>query len=139
RGWDFSEIENAPLNDRVAHYYFNLPTNSAAFSAAATLVWKKGTGPLVNLELFLYETSSNRLVTCSTSSVDNVEHIFVPKLPAGRYDLQVLKRSAVPLAESYALAFDFTPAKLSIARSGTNVVVSWPASPAGFALQTTPS
>ncbi|HEY0551094.1 MAG TPA: S8 family serine peptidase [Verrucomicrobiae bacterium] len=137
RGWDFSEIENAPLNDRVAHYYFNLPTNSGAFSAAATLVWKKGTGALVNLELFLYETSSNRLVTCSTSSVDNVEHIFVPKLPAGRYDLQVLKRSTLPAgAEDYALAFDFTPVQLSIARSDTNVVVSWPASPAGFVLQT---
>jgi hypothetical protein len=137
RGWDFSEIENVPLNDRVAHYYFSLPTNGGAFSAAATLVWKKGSGPLVNLELFLYETSSNTLVTCSTSSVDNVEHIFVPKLPAGRYDLQVLKRSTLPAgAEDYALAFDFAPVQLSVARSGTNVVVSWPASPAGFVLQT---
>jgi hypothetical protein len=136
RGWDFSEIDNAPLNDRVAHYYVNLPTNSGAFSVAATLVWKKNSGPLVNLELFLYETSSNRLVTCSTSSVDNVEHIFVPKLPAGRYDLQVQKRSTLPPGtEDYALAFDFAPVQLSVARSGANVVVSWPASPAGFVLQ----
>ncbi len=140
RGWDFSTIENAATKDRVAHYYFNLPTNSGAFSGTATLVWKKGSGSLVNLELFLYQTASNTLVTCSTSSVDNVEHIFVPGLAPGRYDLQVLKRSTVPPgAEDYALAFDFSPVKLSIARSDTNVVVSWPASPAGFVLQTTAS
>jgi hypothetical protein len=139
RGWDFSTIQGTVPNDRVAHYYFNLPTNSAAYSATATLVWKKGLS-LTNLDLFLYETKSNTLVTCSTSSVDNVEHLFVPKLPAGRYDLQVMKRGG-PLvgAESYALAFDFSPVKLSAGLSGTNVVISWPASPAGFTLQSAAS
>ena len=137
RGWDFSTISSAMLNDRVAHYYFQLPTNSAAYSATATLVWKKGAGTLTNLDLFLYETTSNTLVTCSTSTVDNVEHLFVPKLPAGRYDLQVLLRgSALDSAETYALAFDFSPVKLAAGLSGTNVVVSWPASPTGFTLQT---
>jgi hypothetical protein len=64
----------------------------------------------------------------------------VPRLAAGRYDLQVLKRSTVlPDMESYALAFDFAPVQLSVARSDTNVVVSWPASSAGFVLQTAPS
>ena len=136
RGWDYSTIQHAAIKDRVAHYYFNLPTNAGAFSATATLVWKKGTGPLANLDLFLYNTTNNALVTCSTSSVDNVEHIFVPKLPAGRYDLQVLQHGdGGPASESYALAFDFSPVKLSITRDGTNVVVSWPASPAGFTLQ----
>lgn len=140
RGWDFSTIQSAMLNDRVAHYYFQLPTNSAAYSGTATLVWKKGSGSLTNLELYLYETTSNTLVTCSTSSVDNVEHLFVPKLPAGRYDLQVLKRgSALAGTESYALAFDFSPVQLTAGLSGSNVVVSWPASPAGFTLQTAPT
>ena len=137
RGWDFSTISSAMLKDRVAHYYFQLPTNSAAHSATVTLVWKKGAGTLTNLDLFLYETTSNTLVTCSTSSVDNVEHLFVPKLPAGRYDLQVLKRgSALAGAESYSLAFDFSPVQLAAGLAGTNVVISWPASPAGFTLQT---
>ena len=135
RGWDFSTLQSAPGNDRVAHYYFQLPTNGAAYSATATLVWKKGLA-LTNLDFFLYETTSNRLVSCSTSSVDNVEHIFVSKLPAGRYDLQVLKRGLVIGPESYALAFDFSPVKLSAGLSGSNVVVSWPASPARFTLQT---
>ena len=136
RGWDFSTITSAMMNDRVAHYYFQLPTNSAAHSATATLVWKKGAGTLTNLDLFLYEMTSNTLVTCSTSSVDNVEHLFVPKLPAGRYDLQVLLRGAAQArTESYALAFDFSPVQLTAGLGGTNVVVSWPASPAGFTLQ----
>lgn len=136
RGWDFGTIQSVALNDRVAHYYFQLPTNSAAYSATATLVWKKDTGTLTNLDLYLYETTSNTLVTCSTSSVDNVEHLFVRKLPAGRYDLQVLKRgSALAGTESYALAFDFSPVQLTAGLSGTNVIVSWPASPAGFTLQ----
>jgi hypothetical protein len=68
--------------------------------------------------------------------VDNVEHIFVPRLATGRYDLQVLKRNTIPPGtEDYALTFDFTPVQLSIANSDTNVLVSWPASPAGFVLQ----
>lgn len=141
RGWDYSSIQSTVPSDRVAHYYFNLPTNSGAFSATATLVWKKPAGPLANLDLFLYNTTNGNLVTSSTSSVDNVEHIFVPKLPAGRYDLQVLKRGGVTQfgTENYALAFDFSPVILSIARSGTNVLVSWPASPAGFVLQSATS
>ena len=141
RGWDYSSIQSSVPNDRVAHYYFNLTTNDAAFSATATLVWKKPAGPLANLDLFLYNTANSNLVTCSTSAVDNVEHLFVPKLAAGRYDLQVLKRGGVGQSgtESYALAFDFSPVKISIAKSDTNVVVAWPASPAGFTLQSAAS
>jgi len=137
RGWDFSSIQSSLLNDRVAHYYFNLPTNSAIYSATATLVWKKSSGPLANLDLFLYDTRGNTLVTQSVSSVDNVQHIFIPTLAGGRYDLQVLKHGGIGQsgAESYALAFDFSPVKLTTGRNGTNIVIAWPASPAGFALQ----
>ena len=140
RGWDFSSIQSSLLNDRVSHYYFNLPTNCAAYSATATLVWKKGTGPLKSLDLFLYDTRTGALVQSSISSVDNVEHIFVARLPAGRYDLQVLKRGGLSESggEDYALAFDFSPVQLTIGRS-KSVVVSWPASPAGFTLQAAPS
>ena len=35
RGWDFSTLQSAPGNDRVAHYYFQLPTNGAAYSVSA--------------------------------------------------------------------------------------------------------
>lgn len=140
RGWDYSSIQSPALNDRVAHYYFDLPAGRGIFSATATLVWKKGTGVLTNLDLFLYDTANNALVASSASTVDNVEHLFITKLPAGRYDLQVLKRgSALAGTESYALAFDFSSEQLAIARDGTNVTVAWAASPAGLTLQTAPS
>jgi hypothetical protein len=138
RGWDFSSIRNTGQNDRVAHYYFDLPPPSGAYSGTATLVWKKGTGLLPNLDLFLYHVGSNTLVRSSTSAIDNVEHIFIPRLPAGRYDLQVLKHAGAG-SEDYALAFDFSPAQLTIGRTGDDVVISWPASPAGFILQMAPS
>jgi len=136
RGWDFSS-QITVLTDQVAHYYFTLPTKDPSYSATATLVWKKGSGALTNLDLLLYSVPGNTLVAASTSAVDNVEHVFVPDLPAGRYDLQVLKRGAVEQlgAETYALAFDFSPVKISIARAGANDVLAWPASPAGFVLQ----
>ena len=140
-GWDYASIQSTVLNDRVAHYYFELPASEGAYSATATLVWQKGAGPLSDLDLFLYDTRSNAFITNSISTVDNVEHIFIGKLPAGRYDLQVLKHGGVGQmgAENYALAFDFSPVKLSFTRTGTNAVVSWPASPAGFILQSSSS
>jgi hypothetical protein len=55
--------------------------------------------------------------------------------------LQVLKRGGVGQmgAENYALAFDFSPMKLSIGRAGADIFISWPASPAGFMLQSAPA
>ncbi len=142
RGWDVSTIESTVAQDQIAHYCFTLPASSATHAVTATLVWKKiGVGALTNLDLFLYHMASNTLVASSTSAVDNVEHLFVPSLRAGRYDLQVLKRGGAERAghQSYALAFDFSPTSLTIARSGLNHVLSWPASPAGFSLQSSPS
>jgi len=141
RGWDVSTLQSSTNQDRVAHYFFAVPTNGPPHSATATLVWKKlGIGALTNLDLFLYNVTNGALVTASTSAVDNVEHIFVPSLAPGRYDLQVLKRGGEQIGDqAYALAFDFSPVEVSIARSGANGVVSWPASPAGFVLQSAPS
>ena len=137
RGWDFSTIQSGLLSDRVAHYRFDLPTNGVAYSATATLVWIKNIGPLKNLDLFLYDLQSGALMRSSTSAVDNVEHVFVPRLPAGHYDLQVLKRGGPGEfgGENYALAFDFAPVQLTMGRSGNGLVLSWPASAGGFVLQ----
>ena len=44
--------------------------------------------------------------------MDNVQHIYVPNLPRGRYDLQVVKYggiSELTPSETYALAFQFYP------------------------------
>jgi hypothetical protein len=145
RGWDHNTVSSSILNDGVNHYYFSLAaTQSARFSLSATLVWQRRlnqTG-INNLDLFLYDTANNSLVAVSQSNVDNVEHLFLPNLPAGRYDLQVLKRGGlgtVSLSEIYALAFDFQPVKLTLTKAGNALRVAWPVSASGFTLQTTTS
>ncbi len=140
-GWNFTNITSSSSLDAVAHYYFNA-TNSvsnANFTATATLVWNRqqNKSGINNLQLYLYNTANSNLVAVCTSAVDNVQHLFVPILPQGRYDLQVLKKggSYVSASEIYALAFEFFSMPLNIAGTGTNVVLKWPIYPAGFVLQ----
>jgi hypothetical protein len=145
-GWDYTAISSSNAFDRVNHYYFNV-TNGPDhpwFTATATLVWNRQLGKtdINDLDLFLYDAISSNLVASSTSLVDNVEHVFVPQLPPGRYDLQVLKNGGfgttgkkITTTETYALAFEFFCPTLQIAESHTNVVVTWPVYPAGFALE----
>lgn len=141
-GWDVATIQSTVANDRVAHYFFTLPAETGPHSAVATLVWKKiGAGALTNLDLFLYHAANSNLIIASTSLVDNVEHIFVPNLPPGRYDLQVLKRGGVGLGggQAYALAFDFSPVRILARQTGVNDLLAWASSPAGFVLQSASS
>lgn len=145
RGWDHNTVSSSILNDGVNHYYFSLDAAEAArFSLTVTLVWNRRlnqTG-INNLDLFLYDTTNNQLITSGQSGVDNVEHLFLANLPAGRYDLQVLKRgglSTVSASETYALAFDFQPVRLSLTPVGNTLRIAWPVSASGFSLQTTTS
>jgi len=140
-GWDFNTNTSSSSSDGVNHYYFNATNgvSNATFTATATLVWnrQRNQTAINNLNLFLYTAANSNLVAVSTSAVDNVEHLFVPSLAPGRYDLQVWKAggSFVSSSETYALAFEFFSLPLGIARSGTNVVLTWPIYPAGFVLQ----
>jgi len=127
----------------VNHYYFNVTNgaDNAMFTATATLVWNRHANKtdINNLDLFLYDALSSNLVACSTSLVDNVEHLWLPQLPQGRYDLQVLKKggTTVTTTEAYALAFEFFSQSLNIAASGTGVTLAWPVYPAGFFVEST--
>ncbi|MEO5803674.1 MAG: S8 family serine peptidase [Verrucomicrobiota bacterium] len=140
-GWDFNSIANNPNQDRANHYYFSLPASTMkTFTLTATLAWNRQVNQtdINDLDLFLYDTSNSNLVAASTSRVDNVEHIFNTNLPAGRYDLQVLKKGGegtILNNETYALAFETFALSLSISRTGTNVVLTWPIAPTGFTLQ----
>jgi hypothetical protein len=137
-GWDFENISSTATNDAVNHYFFNA-TNGFV---TATLVWNRQLGEtnINDLDLFLFNGANSNLVACSTSRVDNVEHIFLPKLAAGSYDLQVLKNGGTNVVsddETYALAFAFAPTKLNLMRAGANAILTWPVYPAGFCVEAT--
>jgi hypothetical protein len=141
RGWDLNSISSSALNDGVNHYCFSLSNmmSGAAYTADITLVWNRQfhAVSINDLDVFLYDMNSGALIACSTSHVDNVEHIYVPKLPPGRYDLQVLKHGGVSVSftETYALAFEFFGMPLNISFASGNAVLSWPVYPAGFSLE----
>lgn len=146
RGWDLNSI--TPQNsshDAINHYYFNV-TGSNSCTLTATLVWLRPHSSILNptpaindLNLFLYNTATGNLVLSSASAVDNVEHLFLPTLRPGRYDLQVEMNGAseVSPSETYGLAFEFFSTSLSISESNNSAVISWPLAPAGLQLQST--
>lgn len=140
-GWDFNAVSSSASTDGVNHYYFNVANNfQDRITATATLVWNRQANEtnLNDLNLFLYETISGKLIGASTSAVDNVEHLYVPALPPGRYDLQVLKHSVdVSANEDYALAFEFFETPLTIHSTASAIELTWPIYPAGFRLQST--
>jgi hypothetical protein len=146
-GWDFNTNSSGLTTDSMNHYFFNVTNNSAdaAFTLTATLVWNRqqNQSAINNLDLFLYNCASSNLVACSTSLVDNVQHIWLPQLPQGRYDLQVWKAAGTPGAtivsssETYALAWEFFSPSLNIALSGTNIALEFPVYPAGFFVEDT--
>ena len=147
--WDFNSVSGNGTTYGVNHYYFNVTNgmSNAVFTATATLVWNRPASPsdtihyaINNLSLFLYNAANSNLVMVSTSMVDNVQQIFVPHLTPGRYDLQVLNAggSTIPsTSETYALAWAFTAPKLTVTKSGGNVILSWPAYPAGLEVVST--
>lgn len=145
-GWDCNTNTSSPTNDEVNHYFFNITngTRGATFSLTATLVWNRHQNKTAinNLGLYLYNTANNSLVGSSTSVVDNVQHVFIPQLLQGRYDLQVWKAGGsgiVSGSEPYGLAWAMVSESLKVSRSGTNLFLSWPVYPAGFAVGSTSS
>ncbi|HTL57675.1 MAG TPA: S8 family serine peptidase [Candidatus Limnocylindrales bacterium] len=146
-GWDYNSISNPGVvltKEQVNHYYFNLSGTAATrYTLSSTLVWNRQAGQTAinDLNLFLYNASNNNLVAACTSSVDNVEHLFVTGLAPARYDLQVEKNPTgrVSQSENYALAFDFFNLALNVARTNQTIAISWPLVPAGFTLQSAPS
>jgi len=137
-GWNLETIFSSATNDAVNHYFINA-TNGFV---TATLTWNRQLGAtnINNLDLFLFNVANSNLVAWSTSRVDNVEHIFVPALAAGSYDLQVLKNGGTNVVsddETYALAFAFAPTQLNLTHTGTNSILAWPVYPAGFCVEAT--
>jgi hypothetical protein len=142
-GWDFGTNTSAAAFDAIQHYYFEPGSGGGAgnWAATATLVWNRqlNESNINQLSLFLYDCIRSNLVACSTSLVDNVQHLYVPRLVPGRYDLQVWKAGGIPgtnivsADETYALAWAFVSPKLVLTRSGADITLEWPVYPAGMA------
>jgi hypothetical protein len=114
RGWDLNTISSSATKDAVHHFFFDLRSDSGrVFTLTATVTWHRDLNQtsLNNLDLFLFDAVKGSQLAASQSGVDNVEHLYLTNLPAGRFDLQVLKHggSALQKDEVYALAFDFGP------------------------------
>jgi hypothetical protein len=142
-GWDYESVSLLPTKDTVNHYLFNISSNS---TLTATLVWQRhgGETEINNLALFLYNATNATLLTNSVSLVDNVQHIYLPHLEPGEYDLEVVFYYAnfVSLSEDYALAFQFftiSPPSLSVSAAGSTAIITWPWSPTVYTLQQTSS
>ncbi|MDZ4401503.1 hypothetical protein [Prosthecobacter sp.] len=97
RGWDFATASNTTGR----RYFFSIPTGKFAGIFSAALNWHRtltgiaGTysSTTYNLTLRLYAsqnfTPDATAISASTSSVDNVEHLFQYNLPPGQYMLEV--------------------------------------------------
>jgi hypothetical protein len=128
-GWNLALISNQAggTSDAVDHYLLNLP-GPGAYGFTATITWYHPISQSVangddnytlsglnNLDLYLYNAATNTRVAASTSLFDNVEHLALFGLPAGQYDLQVLKHGGtgstsdwISLSERYAIAWRAT-------------------------------
>ncbi|MGA2230225.1 MAG: autotransporter-associated beta strand repeat-containing protein, partial [Tepidisphaeraceae bacterium] len=124
-GWSFNSLTSNALANAYANYVFQPAAGFTGYTFTATLDWERqyNSNPSVplginNLDLYLYDTTTNTLVDFSDSAVDNVQDVYDTNLTAGdRYDLEVLKNGGIPSvtpgvvsnSETYALAFNFVP------------------------------
>jgi hypothetical protein len=112
QGWDFRALTSGANAPAVAHYRINTTDSGNAF---ITLVWNKpfNAARINNLSLRLYDSGGNQ-IAASESIVDNVQHLYIPGLAAGTYDLQIIKAAGrrgaagvVTLTDVYAVTWDF--------------------------------
>ena len=114
-GWDYSSITSGGEHD----YYFTIPSNSTAIPFSTVVAWNRaisftaGVGghpatfspSLPDISLALYNANGftkGSLVDQSISTVDNVQHIYEPGLPAGHYVLAVTS----DMASNFAIGWD---------------------------------
>jgi hypothetical protein len=114
-GWDLNSLTTPDSSNAVAHYLLNVPGTSAFTS---TLTWDRPAGTITansieattlnTFELLLYNVVTNTITEESISTVDNVQYLYMADLPAGIYDLEVVKigLNAATATDTYALAFN---------------------------------
>lgn len=123
------EAVRSTLGESRRTYFFDVPAGAVSSRFVATLVWHRAVSgsPLTgyvpsmeNLDLALHSVAPDTFTVgaalqTSASTVDNLEHIHLPDLPAGRYALRVSSASSV--STDYALAWRTLPAVTVVATS----------------------
>jgi hypothetical protein len=119
RGWDY----NTTLSDSPGRlYFFDIPAENTVSNFFAVLTWNRvvadglagrnwgnPTSTLPNLYLRLYEASGfipGSVVDSSVSAIDNVQTVYQPNLPPGRYALEVTSATS---GVKYGLAWYSVP------------------------------
>jgi hypothetical protein len=112
RGWDYA---TSTTNASGRRYFFSIPAGRYATTFSTAITWHRTifgspgsyTSSLSDLNLKLYAstnfTPGATALYSSTSTVDNVEHLFCYNLPPGQYMLVV---TANATGRSYGLAWD---------------------------------
>ena len=122
-GWDFHSVGSgnqeyeftASGSGWIAatltwHRDVEISTVNNTYNSTATFIDEPILDQLENLNLYLMEASSNNplmAITRSTTSFDNVEHIFFNVQTAGNYKLRVQNDTQLANGEDYALAWWF--------------------------------
>jgi len=114
RGWDYAATTSNAAGRR---YFFSIPAGRYSNTFSAAVTWHRTlsrsvitgyyTSSMTNLNLKLY-TSQNFApnatpISTSSSSLDNVQHVFQCNLPPGQYLLEVTANSG---GRNYGLAWD---------------------------------
>jgi len=139
-GWDLNTITSSFTQDSANHYPFSTGSTSSGFF---TLTWNKrfAQPQITDLDLFLFQSDTRTLIGSSVSKIDNVEHIYLPTLPAGEYDLVVVKKGGGSTStgnqEIYALAWQLVSqnVELNVLRKEGELEVSWIGSKSGLILE----
>lgn len=139
QGWDFQTLSNI-LTTTVHHYCFDVRAASNRFTFTATLDWNRASGAsnADQLTLTLCNVTNAAIVAQSVSTVDNLQHLYVPNLAPGQYDLQVARLPYLLTPDTYALAWQFypiSPPSLSFSSTSNALTLSWPATPTIYNLQ----
>ncbi len=114
--WSHSSVQNGQSRS----YFFEIPEGSHTQRFSAALIWHRNVTvanstisySLADLNLQLYTATGfvrGASVTDSSSTVDNVEHIYQASLAPGRYELVVSAGGTGPTSTSYALAWRTSP------------------------------
>lgn len=108
-GWDYTTASSTTAR----RYFFTIPAGRMADTFSAALTWHRNvaditfTSTVPNLTLRLYPSASftpaASPIDQSTSSVDNVQHLWLRNLPPGQYMLEVTSDTNDQI---YALAWE---------------------------------